>query len=333
LARKNNLDTIRFISGNFKQTAEIHLNAITQKHEVDWINYPLGVINELLDKGLQPTGLDLYFWGNIPAGAGLSSSASIEVVTAVVLNQLFNLNLSIIELVKLAQRAENNFVGVQCGIMDQFAVGLCEKNKALFLNCMTNEYELIPLELNNFKIVIANTGKQRQLAASKYNERVAECAKAVDFISRKKPIKSLGELTYQEFVDLSHIIPDITIRKRAKHVVSENQRVLDAVNALKAGNLRLFGSLMNASHNSLRYDYEVTGDELDIIVEEARNVEGVLGARMTGAGFGGCAVNLVNEMQVDAFIGIAGKNYEKRTGLKPEFYVSGAGDGAKIIEI
>ncbi len=332
LIRKNNVDKIRFISGNFKQTAEIPLNAITQKHEVDWINYPLGVINELMDKGLQPTGLDLYFWGNIPAGAGLSSSASIEVVTAAALNQLFKLNLSLIELVKLSQRAENNFVGVQCGIMDQFAVGLCEKNKALFLNCMTNNYELIPLNLGEFKIVITNTGKQRQLAASKYNERVAECSRAVDYISRKKPIKSLGELTYQEFVDLSHIIPDITIRKRAKHVVSENQRVLDAVNALKAGNLRLFGSLMNASHNSLRYDYEVTGDELDIIVEEARNVEGVLGARMTGAGFGGCAVNLVNEQQVDAFISIAGKNYEKRTGLKPEFYVSEAGDGVRIIE-
>lgn len=332
LVRKNHLNNIRFISGNFEQTAEIPLNAITQKHQVDWVNYPLGVINELLATGLQLTGLDLYFWGNIPAGAGLSSSASIEVVTAAALNQLFNLNLNLVELVKLAQRAENNFVGVQCGIMDQFAVGICEKDKALFLNCMTNEYELIPLNLGEFRIVITNTGKQRQLAASKYNERVAECAKAVNFISGKKSIKSLGELTYQEFVDLSHIIPDITIRKRAKHVVSENQHVLDAVNALKTGNLRRFGSLMNASHNSLRYDYEVTGIELDTIVEEARNIDGVLGARMTGAGFGGCSVNLVHEQQIEMFVSTVGKNYEKRTGLKAGFYVSDAGDGIKIID-
>ncbi|MBE0637244.1 MAG: galactokinase [Bacteroidales bacterium] len=332
LMRKNNDNLLRLASGNFDLSAEIPIEKVNQKNEVSWVNYPLGVINELIELGLNLSGLDLFFYGNIPSGAGLSSSASIEVVTAAALNQLYGLNLNLVDLVVLSQRAENRFVGVNCGIMDQFAVGLSKKGHALFLNCHSLNYELPPLNLGTYRIAIANTGKKRQLAESKYNERVSECDKAVEYISKVKPIGSLGELSYQEFVDLSHIIPDIIIRKRAKYVVSENQRVMDAVNALAKGNLRLFGSLMNASHNSLRFDYEVTGEELDVIVEEARNVEGVLGARMTGAGFGGCSVNIVAGSQLENFISQVGENYFKKTELHAEFYISETGDGVKIVE-
>jgi galactokinase len=294
-----------------------------------WVNYPLGVIDQLKSHGLKPTGLDMLFWGNIPNSAGLSSSASIETVTAKALNDMFDLGLGMVDLVKLCQKAENQFVGVNCGIMDQFAVGMGKKDHAVFLNCATLDYELVPLVLGDYRVVIMNTNKQRGLADSKYNERVKECRQAVEYLQKSKPIQSLGELTYQEFVDLKHLIPDITIRKRAKHVVSENQRTLDAVTALKNNNLKMFGQLMNASHNSLRFDYEVTGDELDAIVEEARMVEGVLGARMTGAGFGGCAVSLVHHKAVDHFEEYVGEKYTQRTGLTPQFYISEIGDGTK----
>lgn len=329
LIRKNNLKVCRFASDNMSESFEIPIDKLSEKMPGKWVNYPLGVFDQLKGKGLKPTGLDMLFWGNIPNSAGLSSSASIETVTAKALNDLFGLGLGMVDLVKLCQKAENLFVGVSCGIMDQFAVGMGKKDHAVFLNCATLDYELVPLVLGDYRIVIMNTNKQRGLADSKYNERVKECRQAVEYLQKGKPINSLGELTYQEFVDLKHLIPDITIRKRAKHVVSENQRTLDAVTALKNNNLKTFGQLMNASHNSLRFDYEVTGDELDAIVEEARLVEGVLGARMTGAGFGGCAVSLVHHEAVDHFIDYVGKKYAERTGLTPQFYVSEIGDGTK----
>ncbi len=332
LARKNDDGLLRFASLNFNDSAEIPIEDVSGKSRVNWVNYPLGVINQLIAEGLKLSGLDLLFFGNIPNSAGLSSSASIEVVTATLLNHVFGLGINKTEIVKLSQKAENEFIGVNCGIMDQFAVTINQKNHALFLNCRTLGYELVPLKLDGYRIVILNTGKTRQLAESKYNERVAECARAVQYLSTIKPISSLGELTFQEFVGFRHIIPDITIRKRAHHVVSENQRVLDAVNALKNNNLRLFGSLMNASHNSLRYNYEVTGDELDTIVEAARNVDGVLGARMTGAGFGGCAVSIVDEQNVPLFIQQVAERYTRKTGLTPEFYVSETNHGAYIIQ-
>jgi galactokinase len=211
-------------------------------------------------------------------------------------------------------------------------VGLGKINHAIFLDCGTLDYELVPLELQEYRIVIANTNKQRGLADSKYNERVAECATAVKYLSKIRPLQALGELTYQEFVDLKHNIPDITTRKRAKHVVSENQRVLDAVTALKRNNLRLFGKLMNASHNSLRYDYEVTGPELDTLSELSRGVEDVLGSRMTGAGFGGCTVSLVHQDYINEFKEVVGGQYFKLTGLKADFYISEIGDGAHRVE-
>lgn len=329
LIRKNNGKVIRMASSNFDYSAEIPLSSVQDKRPGKWYNYPLGVINQLIDRGLKLEGMDLLFSGNIPNSAGLSSSASIEMVTAKALVDMFGLDVGLLDMIKLAKKAENEFIGVNCGIMDMFAVGAGKKNQALFLNCDTLDYELIPLELGEYKIVIANTNKSRGLADSKYNERVAECSAAVKHLSKHKKINQLGEMTYQEFVDLSHHIPEITVRKRAKHVVSENQRVLDAVTALKNGNLALFGKLMNASHNSLRHDYEVTGNELDVMVEEARQCEGVLGARMTGAGFGGCAVALVKADAVEKFISRVGERYQEKTGLQPLFYVSEAGDGVR----
>lgn len=327
LLGKNNASRIRLASENFEEVFELSLDEIHQKQDGKWINYPLGVIDQLRKHGLEPEGMDLLFYGNIPNSAGLSSSASIEMVTAFALNDIYVLGLPKTELVKLSQKAENEFVGVNCGIMDQFAVGMGEKDRAVFLDCGTLEYELIPLHLEGHKLVIANTNKSRGLADSKYNERVGECRKAMDYLRKAKIIDSLSDLTYQEFTEIKHLIPDITIRKRAKHVISENQRVLDAVEALRKGNLRLFGKLMNASHNSLRYDYEVTGPELDAMVEAARQSDGVRGARMTGAGFGGCTVALVQEDAVENFMQEVGKMYTGKTGLEAEFYISEIGNG------
>ncbi|MFP4471645.1 MAG: galactokinase [Bacteroidales bacterium] len=332
LIRKNQTTRITLASENFEEVFELSLDEIHQKQADKWINYPLGVIDQLRKHGLEPEGVDLLFYGNIPNSAGLSSSASIEMVTAFALNDMYALGLPQTELVKLSQKAENEFVGVNCGIMDQFAVGMGEKNRAVFLDCGTLEYELIPLHLEGHKLVIANTSKSRGLADSKYNERVSECRKAMDYLRKAKNIDSLSDLTYQEFTEIKHLIPDITIRKRAKHVISENQRVLDAVEALRQGNLRLFGKLMNASHNSLRYDYEVTGAELDAMVEAARQSDGVRGARMTGAGFGGCAVALVQQEAVENFIQEVGEKYTGKTGLKAEFYISEIGNGTMRLE-
>jgi len=236
-------------------------------------------------------------------------------------------------MVKLSQRAENEFVGMNCGIMDQFAVGMGKENSALFLNCDTLDYELVPVNLQNYKLVIANTNKRRGLTDSKYNERRAECEKAVDYLKGGKSIRNLSELNLDEFERLSSLIPDEVIRKRARHVISENDRVLKAVPALKQGNLVTFGNLMNASHDSLKSDYEVTGTELDTLVEEARKIPGVIGSRMTGAGFGGCTVNLVEKSRVDMFLEEVGKNYKKRTGLKAGFYLPEIGSGPKELVV
>ncbi len=331
IARPNGKNSIRFATTNFEYNAEVSLAQISEKHDDEWINYPLGVVNQLIKKGLKPAGLDLLYSGNIPNGAGLSSSASIELVTAITFNNIFELGIGMQDLVKLSQKAENEFVGVNCGIMDQFAVGMGEKDHAIFLNCDTLDYELVPFKLNGLKLIISNTNIRRGLADSKYNERRAECDKAVAILSKKHPIRNLSELSYPEFIDIQDVITDKIIKKRAKHVISENQRVLDAIKELKNNNLEMFGELMNASHESLRFDYEVTGDELDALVDEARKVKGVLGSRMTGAGFGGCTVTLIREDAIDTFKETVARGYEKKTGIKPEFYVADIGDGTKEI--
>ena len=330
--RKRDDNTVKFATSNFDYKASVDLAKINEKHGKEWVNYPLGVMNQLISRGFKLGGMELYFSGNIPNGAGLSSSASIEVVTAYALNEIFGFGLDRIELVKLSQKAENEFCGVNCGIMDQFAVGMGKANHAIALECDTLKYELVPVKLGDYRLVIANTNKRRGLADSKYNERRGECDKAVEYLNKVRPLKLLGELSYDEFANIQDNIKDETVRRRAHHVVSEIQRVKNAVASLKEGALLEFGELMNASHDSLRDDYEVTGIELDTLVEEARKIEGVIGSRMTGAGFGGCTVTLIHKDSVDKFYKEVAENYTRKTGLKPDFYTAEVGDGVKELK-
>lgn len=299
-----------------------------------WTDYPVGVIKELEKIGVQLSkGYDLLYHGDIPNGAGLSSSASIEVVTAYALLSMEGKETNTVEIAKLSQKAENLFVGVNSGIMDQFAVANGRKDHAILLMCDTLEYELVPFETGAYKIVIANTNKRRGLIDSKYNERRSECDQALEILQKEIPaLQYLAQLKPDQFETLQDSILDETVRRRAKHVVEENQRVLDSVEALKNGDLDSFGQYMNQSHDSLRYLYEVTGDELDAMVEEFQRESGTLGVRMTGAGFGGCTVALVHEDKVDSVIKQVAINYETRTGLKPDFYVCGVGQGVHEIE-
>ena len=329
LARKNQSRVLRFATANFDHRGEINLDAPFEKDGKSWINYPVGVLNELRKSALEIEGLDLLYSGDIPNGAGLSSSASIEMVTAFAMNQIFGFGLDRMELVHMSQKAENIFVGVNCGIMDQFASGMGAAGHALFLNCDTLEYERVPIDLEGMKIVIANTNKRRGLADSKYNERRAQCESAVEALRTEKNIRNLSDLSLDEFNDLSHLITNEVERKRARHVITENKRTLSAIEALNQGDVESFGRLMNESHDSLRDDYEVTGKELDTLVEEARKMEGTLGSRMTGAGFGGCTVSIVREEAVESFIREVGSAYQGRTGLKADFYVAEIGDGSK----
>lgn len=333
LVRKREDNVLRFYSMNFPDVGVIEspLDNLLYNEEDDWANYPKGVVDVFQKEGKTiSTGLDLLFYGNIPNGAGLSSSASIELVTGVMLNELFDLNIERIQIVKYAQKAENEFVGVNCGIMDQFACGMGKEGHAILLDCQTLEYKYSPLQLSDHVLVIANTNKRRGLADSKYNERRSECERALAQLQKELDIQSFGDITVDEFEAHKYLIENETDRMRAKHAVSENARTLVAVEKLNEGDLEAFGKLMNASHLSLMKDYEVTGKELDALVEAAWN-EDVLGARMTGAGFGGCTINLVNKEKLDDFIKNVGEAYEEVTGLKADFYVVGIGDGAKEI--
>jgi galactokinase len=332
LIKENGKESFRFATTNFDLQGEISIKTPFEKTGNEWYFYPLGVADQFAKAGKKFKGFDFLFSGDIPNGAGLSSSASIEMVTAFAFNDILSFGYDMISLIKLSQKAENQFIGVNCGIMDQFSIGMGAANKVISLNCSNLDYKLIPLEISGYKLVISNTNKRRGLADSKYNERRAECDTAVEEINKVKKIANLSKLSYKVFTELSSIITNPIVKKRAKHVVSENQRVLDAIIALNSGKLVEFGKLMNASHDSLRDDYEVTGNELDALVEEARKIEGVLGSRMTGAGFGGCTVSLVRENAVDDFIKNVGINYQKRTGLKADFYVAVVGDGTKRIE-
>jgi galactokinase len=326
--RRRDDNTIRFATLNFDKQLTVDLEEIVYNEEDDWTNYPKGVIKEFQKKGHLLGGFDVLYYGNIPNGSGLSSSASLEVLTAVILNDLFDCNEEMVEMVKMSQKAENQFVGVNCGIMDQFAVGMGKKDHAIMLDCNTLVYNYVPLVLEGVKIVIGNTKKRRGLADSKYNERRSECDTAVEQLHEKLSIKTLCELDEATFEANKALITSEVVRHRAEHAVYENIRTIKAKNALEAGDIAQFGQLMNASHDSLKDLYEVTGDELDIMVEEARRIEGTLGARMTGAGFGGCTVSLVKEEAVETFIKEVGTRYEARTGLSPEFYVANVGQGA-----
>jgi galactokinase len=331
LIRLTDDGVISMASTNFHENYKADASEPLTRTPGQWSNYPFGVMNQFVKLGFPMTGMELLFSGDIPNGAGLSSSASIEMVTAFALNELLHCGLDKLALIQLSRRAEHEFAGVECGIMDQFAVGMCSQGHALFLNCHTLEFKMIPVKLEGYTLVIANTNKKRELADSKYNERVAECQLAIASLAPYIDISRLGELGYPQFYKLQDKIADETIRKRARHVVSENQRVLNSVNCLLRNDLSQFGYLMNLSHNSLRDDYEVTGTELDTLVDEAIKIEGVLGSRMTGAGFGGCTVSIVKDEAIGRFISQAGENYTRKTGLVADFYEASIENSVKKI--
>lgn len=333
LIRKVDRPSFRFASLNMDLEVELSLDELTKPlGNKAWVNYPLGVIAQFIKKGLKPeSGADFLFYGDVPNGAGLSSSAALEVVTAVAINDQYGYGLDRVTLAKMGQKAEHEFAGVMCGIMDQFASAMGAKDHAIFLNCDTLEYELVPVELDGCKIVVSNTNSPHKLDSGKYNERVGECKAAVEAIKPYKAINQLADLTLDEFKSLESKIENEVVKARARHVVSEIERTTDAVKALKAGDLELFGKLMNASHVSLRDDYEVTGPELDAMAEAAWKIDGVVGSRMTGGGFGGCTVSVVKNEAIDTFIDQVGKEYTAKTGLHPEFYVAEIGDGGKKI--
>jgi len=332
LIRKIEGKVLKFSTVNFNDDAEIEIIKLFSNSGKKWINYPLGVINEFIKKGIKLSGLEFLYYGDVPNGAGLSSSASIEMVTAVAINDLFNTAIDTLELVKMSQKAENEFVGMNCGIMDQFAVGFGKKDHAIFLNCDTLSFENVPLILTGYSLIITNTNKRRGLTDSKYNERRSECDKAVELLQQYKHIRNLSELNTGEIPVLDKYIKDPVVLKRAKHVISENGRVTEAVRVLKENNIVRFGELMNQSHDSLKDDYEVTGNELDTLVYEGRKLPGVIGTRMTGAGFGGCTVSIVKKQDTENFINKLTSEYQKKTGLVPDFYLPAVGDGARKID-
>jgi galactokinase len=329
LIRKNGGNTVRFRSLNQPDAVEVPLDKLTTRLDNSWANYLIGVFAQFIKKGVKiDEGFDILIWGDVPAGAGLSSSASLEVVTAYALNDQLKTGYDRTELALMSQKAEHEFALVNCGIMDQFAAAQGKKDHAIFLNCDTLEFDLVPVKLNGIKVLISNTHSPHKLDSGAYNQRVAECKKAVEQLNKVRPIKYLAELTEEEFKNIESAITDETAKKRARHVVSEVQRTKDAVKALRAGDILQFGKLMNASHVSLRDDYEVTGPELDTMVEEAWKIDGVIGSRMTGGGFGGCTVSLVKDEAINTFIKNVGSAYEAKIGIKPEFYIAEIGDGA-----
>jgi len=330
--RKRDDNKVKLVSTNFELKVEVDLNSIEFKVEDDWANYPKGVIKIMQQDGYKVGGMDIIISGNIPNGAGLSSSASLELLIGVIVNDIFNEGkIDRVELVKIGQRAENSFVGVNCGIMDQFAVGMGKKNKAILLDCSTIKYKYAEVNLGDNCLVIMNTNKRRALNESKYNERRAECEEALSIIRKSRDIETLCDLTSEEFNVVEETISKINVRNRAKHAVYENERVKKAFDCLNSGELKQFGRLLVESHNSLRDLYEVTGIELDTIVEEAIKAKGCIGARMTGAGFGGCAIAVVNKNEVDSFISSVKKGYLEKIGYAPDFYLSGIGEGTQEI--
>ena len=325
---------VRMYSENFDDKGIISFDIENLKNdkEHDWANYPKGVIDVLRKHGYDVNkGFDMFVYGNIPNGAGLSSSASLELLMAVMMNDIYDFNIYRVELVKYCQEAENDFIGVNCGIMDQFAIGMGKDSNAILLDCNTLDYKYSTVNLKDEVIVIANTNKRRGLADSKYNERRGECEEALKELQSELKINALGELTEDEFEQSKHLIKNDVRAKRAKHAVYENQRTLKAVKALENNDIDTFGKLMNESHNSLRDDYEVTGKELDTLVDLASKQEGTIGSRMTGAGFGGCTVSIVKKPMVEKFIENVGKEYKEKIGYDADFYVANIGSGTREI--
>lgn len=334
VARPRQDKELRFYSMNFETLGVLvsSIEGLVHKEEDAWTNYPKGIVWAMEEKGYEIThGMDVLYYGNIPNGSGLSSSASIEVLTGFVLKDMFGLDVDMLGLALIGQYSENQFNQVNCGIMDQFAIAMGKREHAIFLDTATLSYEYAPIHLGAAKIVILNTNKKRGLGDSKYNERRSECETALAELQTEVGIQALGELSEEQFEEHKAAIKDPIRQKRAKHAVYENQRTVKAVEALKKGDLGSFGKLMAASHASLRDDYEVTGKELDTLVSEALKQPGVIGARMTGAGFGGCAVSIVKSDWVDSFIEKVGAAYKEQIGYAADFYVVEVGDGPTVL--
>ncbi len=328
---------VNLIAADLNKLVTADLDRLDEYRQLEWGNYQLGVANELQNSGIQLDGCDMLYEDQVPLGAGLSSSAAIEIAAALAFKAVSNCSgvngsENMIELAKLAQRAENSYVGVNCGIMDQFTSAMGKKDHAIFLNCRNLEYKYVRLKLDGYKIVISNTNKKRSLAASKYNERRNECEKGLEQLKTYFPeIKCLGELIYEGVIDKMEKMEDNVIKRRLLHVIAENDRVVKSVKALEDNDITSFGRLMIQSHESLRDLYEVTGYELDSLVEEALKIQGVIGSRMTGAGFGGCTVSIVRDAAVERFIFDVGENYYRKTGIRASFYISEIGDGGREI--
>lgn len=334
VARKREDKKLRFYSLNFERLGVIESSVedLKPEKEAGWTNYPKGVMWAFDERGMEVTnGMDLMLFGNIPNGSGLSSSASVEVLTGSILRDMYGFEVSNQDLALIGQYSENNFNGVNCGIMDQFAIAMGKKDNAIFLDTATMVYEYAPIHLEGAKVVISCSNKKRGLGDSKYNERRSECETALAELQKVVDIKTLGDLTEEQFEANKDAIKDPVRIKRARHAVYENQRTMKAVAALQANDIEEFGRLMNASHVSLRDDYEVTGIELDTLVEEAWKVEGVIGSRMTGAGFGGCTVSIVKDEAIEAFKEQVGKVYLDKIGYAADFYVVEIGDGPVIL--
>lgn len=335
-ARKREDNKIHLYSMNLDSfgVVEASLDDLTNKKEYNWANYPLGVVWAFKEKGHTITsGFDMVIWGNIPNGSGLSSSASLEVLTGVILTDLFEIkDLSMTDLALIGQYSENNFNGCNCGIMDQFAVAMGKKDHAIFLDTNDLSYEYAPCVLDGAKIVITNSKVKHSLVDSAYNDRRNECAAALKALQSELDIQALGDLTPEEFEAHKSLIKDEIQLQRAKHAVYENQRTIDAVTALKVGDIESFGKLMNQSHISLRDDYDVSCEEIDILVDLAWKIPGVLGSRITGGGFGGCTVSIVKDESIDTFIETIGKTYLEKVGHEAEFYTVDIGDGASRLD-
>lgn len=338
LARKTSSKTIRLYSLNFDKDYnspfEISIDEIKEKltGSRSWVNYPLGIVSTLIKHGYKfDGGAEILYSGNLPDGAGLSSSAAIEVLTVKIFSELFGFEIDGVKAALFSQEAENNFVGMHCGIMDQFAVSMGKKNNAILLNCSTLEYSYAPLELGSCKIIITNSNVPHSLVSSEYNLRRQQCEQALNDLRKAENLSCLCDLNINELDELSSCIKDPVNLRRARHVVTENYRALRAAKALCGGDLLGFGRLMNASHVSLRDDYEVTVPELDVLASLAWETPGVIGSRMTGGGFGGCTVSIVEGDAVKNFIEKVGSEYEKQTGRKASFYETGSNDGARKI--
>ncbi len=338
IARPNGKNVLGLAATDLSDRVEISLGDLESAKGLKWGNYQAGVAYMLQKAGCSLTGVDMLFHDTVPLGSGLSSSAAIELVTAVTLVTLgneangINKQIDLVEMAVLGQKTENEFCGVSCGIMDQFASAMGRKDNAILLDCGSLKYKYLPLKLDGYRIVLGNTKKKRALGESKYNERVSECADGLRILRQYMPDKNnLCDITPDEFEQYKSKIKNEVVKKRVTHVIGENARVLKAADALQKNDISELGRLLVEANDSIRDLYEVTGRELDIMTEEALKVEGVIGARMTGAGFGGCTVNIVREDKVELFINQVGGNYKERTGLTPEFYISETGDGAREI--